>query len=192
MRQVGWACHGGASPTRQINTGSAVQLMLNGFALAAGMAVRQLAGLQLHGTGTSLGDPIEVGAAAGEQAVVAENLLKNTRGACMRVTHSGVDCVCLRGSVPCRPAAGWAHCGAVAAGEQVGPGSQRASLRHHGPGPPVPGAVLLAAALVLLLYSLLQLFYCCTAPACTSHARTGQSLCLVLLTTPSCYPTCRP
>jgi acyl transferase domain-containing protein len=36
------------------------------FVVAAGMAVRQVAGLQLHGTGTSLGDPIEVGAAAGE------------------------------------------------------------------------------------------------------------------------------
>ena len=36
------------------------------FVVAAGMSVRQVAGLQLHGTGTSLGDPIEVGAAAGE------------------------------------------------------------------------------------------------------------------------------
>ncbi len=31
----------------------------------AGLAVHQVQGLQLHGTGTSLGDPIEVGAAAG-------------------------------------------------------------------------------------------------------------------------------
>ena len=38
-----------------------VRLALRG----AGLAVRQVAGLQLHGTGTSLGDPIEVGAAAG-------------------------------------------------------------------------------------------------------------------------------
>ena len=32
---------------------------------AAGLAVGAVAGLQLHGTGTSLGDPIEVGAASG-------------------------------------------------------------------------------------------------------------------------------
>lgn len=31
----------------------------------AGLVAHQVEGLQLHGTGTSLGDPIEVGAAAG-------------------------------------------------------------------------------------------------------------------------------
>ncbi len=32
---------------------------------AAGLSVPEVVGLQLHGTGTSLGDPIEVGAASG-------------------------------------------------------------------------------------------------------------------------------
>ena len=57
---------GGRASSLTAPNGPSQQEVVRMALAAAGLAVRQMAGLQLHGTGTSLGDPIEVGAAAGE------------------------------------------------------------------------------------------------------------------------------
>ena len=115
---------------------------------AAGLAVHQVQGLQLHGTGTSLGDPIEVGAAAGAQRFGMPPTLTWIHLALLLTPHSATlwGCIVARPtpslSALRRPGAGGAGGAAPLAGQQVGAGPQRAGLRHHGPRPPAPGESL--------------------------------------------------
>ena len=54
---------GGRASSLTAPNGPSQQGVIHVALEAAGLAVQQVAGLQLHGTGTALGDPIEMGAA---------------------------------------------------------------------------------------------------------------------------------
>jgi 3-oxoacyl-(acyl-carrier-protein) synthase len=57
---------GGRASSLTAPNGPSQQEVMRLALSAASMSAQEVAGLQLHGTGTSLGDPIEMGAAAGE------------------------------------------------------------------------------------------------------------------------------
>lgn len=90
----------------------------------AGMAVHQVQGLQLHGTGTSLGDPIEVGAAAGAagRACLAGDGRWIHPPSCS--FHLFSIHLLPRTSPACRPATGGPIHTLPPAGQQVGAGPQ--------------------------------------------------------------------
>ena len=56
---------GGRASSLTAPNGPSQQVVMRAALGSAGLSTSQVSGLQLHGTGTSLGDPIEVGAAAG-------------------------------------------------------------------------------------------------------------------------------
>lgn len=52
----------GRSSSLTAPSGLAQQTVLRSALQSAGLGVKDMSGLELHGTGTSLGDPIEIGA----------------------------------------------------------------------------------------------------------------------------------
>jgi hypothetical protein len=147
--------------------------------------VRQVAGLQLHGTGTSLGDPIEVGAAAGEQPTGCRGL-PYKHGGCLHM------CVPTQPCLPCpRAPAGLLLDGRTAALSLL---ASKSTLGHSEPASGIMGL----ANLYQVLYCLLHLLYCVctaaqlwTAPAYTSGgASFRESMGVHLPQSPT--PTRRP